>query len=91
MVAPAEERQHVSARPSPAAKSNQATRRYNLVLPEVLYDELQAVADREGTSVVDVLRVFIKMGLLIDKVNISSDGKFLLRENNTDREIKVFF
>lgn len=62
-------------------------KRYNLVLPEELFDELQGMADRENTTVVDVLRKFIKIGLLVDKVSNSDNSKLLIRENNVDREV----
>jgi hypothetical protein len=39
-------------------------KRYNLVLPEELYSELEKVADDKGVPVVELLRKFIKLGLL---------------------------
>lgn len=39
-------------------------RRYNLALSTDLYDDLQAAADRRGTTVVALLRTFTKLGLI---------------------------
>lgn len=62
-------------------------KRYNLVLPEDLFDELQAVADQEQTTVVDVIRKFIKLGLLVVQADKSPDSKIIIREGETEREL----
>ncbi len=71
---------------APEAPSREI-KRYNLALSVDQYNELQLVANREGETVVDVLRRFIKLGLFVDKVNQSGHAKILIRENNVDREI----
>ena len=62
------------------------SRRFQVLLPDELLAEMQAIASREHTSVVEILRRYIKLGLLIDRVN-RDGGKFLIRENNIDREV----
>lgn len=42
-------------------------KRYNLVLPEELWTEIQAIADRDGTTAVEVIRRWLKLGLLAEK------------------------
>lgn len=39
-------------------------KRYNLALPQDMFDALQAEADTRSTSIVELLRQFIRLGLL---------------------------
>ncbi len=65
-------------------------KRYNLVLPTHLYEEVQTLADEQKTSVLDLLRRFIKIGLLVAKLSQSPDTAFIIREGDREREV-VFF
>lgn len=77
----------VTPRPyGPAAKLG-GVKRYNLTLPEELFDEVQALADRKQTTVVELLRRFIKLGLLAAAVEDMPDGAFFIRENGVERQI----
>ena len=62
-------------------------KRYNLALPEELYAEVQALADRQQTTVVELLRRFIKLGLLATAVQERPDASLLIREGEREREI----
>jgi ATP-dependent Clp protease ATP-binding subunit ClpA len=62
-------------------------KRYNLVVPEELFDELQQLADRDHTTVVDLLRRFIKLGLLATRINETPGSALLIREGEKEREI----
>lgn len=62
-------------------------KRYNLVLPAELFDEVQQLADKQHTSVVEMLRKFIKLGLLAIQIEETSDATLLIREGDTEREI----
>lgn len=64
-----------------------AVKRYNLVLPEELFNEVQQIADERQTSVVDILRRFIKLGLLADQIEKSPDSALLIRQGNVERQI----
>lgn len=55
-------------------------KRYNLALPQDMFDALQAEADARSTSVVELLRQFIRLGLLATQPGT----KIVLREG--DRE-----
>ncbi len=55
-------------------------RRYNLTLLENLFNELCECAEKHGTSVAELVRKFIKLGLLAIDVK-SAGGALLLREN----------
>lgn len=63
-------------------------KRYNLTIPDELFNKMEEVAANEQTSVVDILKRYIKVGLLVDEVR-SNGGKLLIRENNVDREIVI--
>ena len=62
-------------------------KRYNLVLPEELFEEIQMVADKQQITVVEILRNFIKLGLLAIQIKETPDSALLIRENGTEREI----
>lgn len=62
-------------------------KRYNLVLPNSLFDEVQALADDENTSVLELLKRFIKIGLIVTKLSQSSNASLVLREGDREREL----
>jgi hypothetical protein len=62
-------------------------RRYQLVLPEELFAEVESLAEQKGASVVEVLRRFIKLGLLVAKAEESPTTRFVIREGESEREI----
>jgi hypothetical protein len=62
-------------------------KRYNLVLPGHLYEEVQTLADEQNTSVLDLLKRFIKIGLLVAKLSQSPDTALIIREGDREREV----
>lgn len=66
-----------------------ATKRYTLVLPTELFDEVQEVADARHTTVVGLLRQFIKLGLLAVQLEDTPDSALLIREGETEKEIRM--
>lgn len=69
------------------ASNSRAVKRYNLALPEDLFNELQQTAERRQTTVVELLRRFIKLGLLIIQTEDSSDSTFWLKEGDIEKQI----
>ena len=69
--------------------ANQRTggKRYNLVLPSHLYEEVQIVANEQNTSIPDLLKRFIKIGLLVAKLSQSPDTTLIIREGGKEREV----
>lgn len=63
------------------------TKRYNLVLPQELYDEVQRIADEQHTTVVEVLRKFIRLGLLAFEIQNTPDAALIIREGDDEKEI----
>lgn len=75
-----------------ASKRRQGSRlaglkRYSLSLPEELFNEVQELADKRQTSVIDLLRRFIKLGLLAAQIDGDPNAALIIRQNGTDREI----
>ncbi len=62
-------------------------KRYNLGLPEDLFNQIQGLADKKHTSVLEILKRFIKLGLLAAKLEDNPDTTLIIREGNTEREI----
>jgi hypothetical protein len=73
----------------PASKKKDLPKRYSLVLPKELYDELERVADKRHTTVVDMLRRFVKLGLMAVQIEETPHAALLIREGNTVREIVI--
>jgi len=69
------------------SRNSDKLRRYNLVLPEELFDEIKRVADKQQTTVVEIIRKFMKLGLLAVQVEETPGSALLIRENNVEREI----
>lgn len=64
-----------------------SVKRYNLVLPEELFNEVEKIAEKKQTTFVDILRRFIKLGLLAIQIEESPNTALLLREGNTEKQI----
>jgi hypothetical protein len=79
-----------STQAQPSALSSprpSGVKRYSLVLPEDLFTALQTLADQRQTTVVDLIRRFIKLGLIAAKVEDTPGAALLIREGETEREI----
>lgn len=62
-------------------------KRYNLVLAEEMYAELEKVAHKRHTSVVEILRRYIKLGLLVEQIDERPGAELLIREGARERQI----
>jgi hypothetical protein len=65
-------------------------KRYNLVLSTEVYDEIKRVADSRDTTVRDILRRFVKLGLLAIDIEDDPDAHLLIRDAETETLI-VFY
>lgn len=66
---------------------SQGLKRYNLVLPESVFCEVQKLAAQRHTTVVELLRKFIRLGLLVAKFEESSDVAFIIREGDKEQRL----
>lgn len=64
-------------------------KKYNLALPQALFDELQEVADKRHTTVVELLRRFIKLGLIATQIDETPGAALIIREGDKEREILI--
>lgn len=64
-------------------------KRYNLAIPEELFKEVEQLAAKEQTTVVDLLRRFIKLGLLTTRLQESPDAALIIRQGNTERQLVI--
>jgi hypothetical protein len=62
-------------------------RRYHLVLPEPLFDQIQKVAKVKQTTVLEVMKRFIKIGLLAEQVANKPGSSFVIKEGENERHI----
>ncbi len=63
---------------------------YHLVLPEGLISEVQQIANDKHTTTIDLLRRFIKLGLIAIKIEDEPDAALIVREGNDERAITLF-
>ena len=63
--------------------------RYNLVLPMDLFDELKKAADERGMTLVEILRKFIKLGLLALEIEDKPGSALIIKEGDTERQIMM--
>lgn len=78
--------EHVS-RGRPRGQKQDKTRRYQLVLPEELYLEIQGIAEKEHTSFLEIIRKLLKYGLLVFNITKDPGTKLIIREGDSEREI----
>lgn len=64
-----------------------AIKRYHLAIPEELFEKVQTVADAKGITVVELLRKFIQLGLIVAKLNPEEGETLLIQEGEKVREI----
>ena len=65
------------------------TKRYNLVLPMDLFNQVMAVADAQKTTVVEIIRKFLKLGVIVTEIMDNPNQKLILRDGNTERELWI--
>lgn len=64
---------------------------YSLSLPSEVLDEIKRVADKEETSILQVLRNFIKLGLAYYRMRDQDPNtQIIIRQGNTDHVILLF-
>ena len=62
-------------------------RRYSLVVPGDLYNEVKAIAGKRDITVAEVFRRFIKLGLLAESIDDDPERTLLIENEGTLREI----
>ena len=62
-------------------------KRYSLVLPGPLFEEVQKVADERQTSVVEIIKKFLRLGLLVADAEKSPDTAFIIRKGDEEQRL----
>lgn len=73
----------------PDVANGKGTKRYNLVLPTELYDQLQEVADQKHTTVLELIRRFVKLGLLAVRAETTPGLDFIVREDGVESRVMI--
>lgn len=63
------------------------SKRFNLVLPEELLMQVQRIAEEEHTTVVEIFRRFIKLGLLAVELQKKPNSALILKQGGEEREV----
>jgi hypothetical protein len=75
---------------TPAGQSPPRTpglKRYSLVLPDDLFTAIQELADQRQTTVVDLIRRFIKLGLIAAKIEDTPGAALIIRDGDSEQRI----
>ena len=62
---------------------------YNLVIPEELFAEVEAIANRRQTTVAAIMRQFVKIGLLAVRIEEDPNMDLLVQEGEETRVVKL--
>lgn len=63
-------------------------KRYNLVMQADLFNQVEAIAQAEDTTVLEILKRYIRLGLLIEEVR-KNGGELVIREGDKERTIII--
>lgn len=64
-------------------------KRYNLALPEEVFNQVQALADKDHTTVVEIIRKFIRLGLLVTRAQESGEGVLIIRQGDVEQRVII--
>lgn len=70
-------------------ENNSGVKRYNMALPLELYEELREISDKEHTSIVELVRKFIKLGLIVLRIERDPDAQIIIRDSKGERELQM--
>lgn len=65
------------------------TKRYNLVIPEDLFDKVRQVAEEEQTTVVEIFKRFTKLGLLATEIQKNPDAALIVKEGDQEKQLLI--
>ena len=81
--------QGIKGAASRIAERVRGVRRYSLVLPETLFQQVQELADAEQATVADLFRRFTKLGLLVMEIQRAPDSSIVIRQGETEQRLLV--
>lgn len=63
---------------------------YNLTLSETLFDELKVQAIRRDTTMLELIKRFMKFGLLTINILDDPNSSLIIREGDKETELKFY-
>jgi len=85
-----EEKKETPTFKSLGGKGGGDLKRYTLVLPDSTFQEIKSIAEKHGTTILDILKKFIILGLLVEKVDETPGSAMVLRtEGKPDERIVI--
>jgi len=69
--------------------SREGIKKYTLVVPQKLFEEVQELAQEEHTTVVDIIKQSLKLRLLAARLAKSSEADILIREGGVERILVI--
>lgn len=82
--------QEVGGEPGAGKRSTlkqRGMKKYQIVVPESLFEEIEKIADSRQTTVIDIIRRFLKLGLLTARIENTPNAGLFIREGDSEREI----
>jgi ATP-dependent Clp protease ATP-binding subunit ClpC len=79
--------QGVKGLESQFSERRRGVRRHSLVLPEELFQRVQALASAEQTTVTDLLRRFTRLGLLVMETQSDPDTSIVIRQGDKEQRL----
>lgn len=72
---------------STTALKQRGMKKYQIVVPESLFEEIEKIADSRQTTVIDIIRRFLKLGILTSRIEGTPNAGLFIREGESEREI----
>ena len=69
------------------SKTTKEIKRLNIAVPKGLYDMLETTSQERHATITETLKRYIKLGVMVDKVDQTPGAALLIREGMTEREI----
>lgn len=63
------------------------TKRYNINIPQELFDQIRMFANERGTTAIDVIKRFIRLGLIVAECEKTKAKLIIREEDGTEKEI----
>lgn len=68
-------------------KSIVPVKRYNLAMPEDLFNRLEDIANEKQVTLAELIRVFLKIGLVLVELQDSDKVSIVVRDKKREREL----
>lgn len=62
-------------------------KRFNISLTEELFEKIEQLANEEDTTITEIFRRFVKIGILTSEVQKKPDAALILREGDVETRI----